>query len=371
MKLLVVNSLRKMGGGEEWLLRMAAEWRGSLDLHLAAPPAAPLLQRGAAAGASAYPVPMRHDISPAAIFGLAALVRRLHPDLVLLCTERAVRLGCAASFLAGGPRLIFRDGLIGSFKNRSINRLCIRRLSAIVANAPEIAAELNSFGWIPPHLLRVIENGVAIEPSPVESRQEIRDELGLSRDGLAVLTVARLEAEKGIGELLEAVRLMPADAWEVLLIAGEGARRSELEAQARSAGIAGRVRFLGYRSDVRALMRAADLFTLPSHREGRSNALLEAMAAGLPIAATAVGGTPSLIEDGISGCLVPPGSPGALAAILQKLISDPARRRALGEAAQRRAAQFSLQAEAAAWLELFHEMQRMDYRKASASAESA
>ena len=99
-------------------------------------------------------------------------------------------------------------------------------------------------------------------------------------------------------------------------------------------GLAGRVHFLGQRDDIPDLLAALDIFVLPSHSEGVSLALLEAMAAGLPVIATAVGGLPEVVTDGVNGLLIPPQDPEALAQALARLLDDPALAKKLGENAR-------------------------------------
>lgn len=135
--------------------------------------------------------------------------------------------------------------------------------------------------------------------------------------------VARLEPEKGHPTLLEAwptvLRAVP-DSY--LLIVGEGSRRDALEAQARELRIAHRVVFTGRRDDVPAVTAALDVAVLPSYREAQGLTILEAMALSRPVVASDVGGIPEMIEDGVTGLLVPPHDADALAAAIVRLLRD-------------------------------------------------
>ena len=159
-----------------------------------------------------------------------------------------------------------------------------------------------------------------------------------------MLAVGRLSWEKGYGVLAQALRMLPSSAGRMLLlIAGDGPDRSGIEA-----AFAGRtpveVRFLGTRSDVPVLLAAADLFVFPTLHENLSNALLEAMAHGLPVVASAVGGNVEVLRGG-GGVLVPPGDPRALADALVPLLTDEAARRELAGPARATVAQrYSLDA---------------------------
>ena len=149
----------------------------------------------------------------------------------------------------------------------------------------------------------------------------LHDDYSIPESSPIVGVVARLEAEKGHRTLIDAWPLVLAvhpEAW--LLVVGEGSERDSLEAQAASLGISGRVVFTGRREDVPAVTAALDIAVLPSYREAQGLSVLEAMALGRPVVASDVGGIPEMIENGISGLLVPPND--ALADAIIRLLSD-------------------------------------------------
>jgi glycosyltransferase involved in cell wall biosynthesis len=146
-----------------------------------------------------------------------------------------------------------------------------------------------------------------------------------------VLTVARLDGQKGIHHLLDAVSAVPNASFA---IAGDGPNRAALEAYAASVGVSDRVRFLGHRQDVPSLLAAADLFVLPSLYEGLPLSVLEAMASGVPVIATGIGGTDEVVRDGETGTLVPPADPAALAAAIVRTLGDRERASRLALAAR-------------------------------------
>jgi glycosyltransferase involved in cell wall biosynthesis len=151
-------------------------------------------------------------------------------------------------------------------------------------------------------------------------------------------TAARLVPIKGLLDLIHAFRIVRADAPDALLeIAGSGSERRRLEREIDALGLAGTVKFLGWRTDLSQLLQSWDIFVLASFDEGFGIAALEAMAAGLPVVATAVGGVPELVSDGKTGFLVPRGDVAALAARLRVLLLDEERRSLMGVAAQVRA----------------------------------
>jgi glycosyltransferase involved in cell wall biosynthesis len=188
-----------------------------------------------------------------------------------------------------------------------------------------------------PDKVRVVSNGVNIaaidtaRPSP-----EVRRELGLSEGAQVIGLVGRLDHwGKGHNELFTAMASLK-DRYPVhALIVGGGRREAEVKQMVAGLGLAGQVHFLGSRRDVPDLLQAMDIFVLPSYSEGVSLALLEAMAAGLPVIATAVGGNPEVVTDGATGLLIPPRDAAALAQALEQFLSDPSLAKEMGENARR------------------------------------
>ncbi len=199
-----------------------------------------------------------------------------------------------------------------------------------------------------PARYRTIHNGVdAGQFTSCES--PARAELGLREKLPVVGTVCRLdEPKKGLSTLLEAMADMSASTGSdscQLLIVGDGPARSGLHALSRKLGIAPWVRFAGERHDVARVLSLMDVFVLPSRHEGFGIAILEAMAAGLPVVATNVGGIPEIVVDGETGLLVPPGDAPALANAIRYLLTHPAQAEAFGARGRRRAREtFSIDA---------------------------
>lgn len=173
------------------------------------------------------------------------------------------------------------------------------------------------------------------------------------RSGQHLLFVGRLAGVKGVSVLLEALEhIRPTFSDLRLTMIGDGPERRELEAEVEKRGMKEMVKFAGYRSqdEVARALQEADMLVLPSFAEGVPVVLMEAMAARIPVVATRVAGIPELVEDGVSGLLVPPGDSGALANAIAELLNDPARRDRMGEAGLAKvAAEFNLDREAA-WL---------------------
>jgi glycosyltransferase involved in cell wall biosynthesis len=203
-----------------------------------------------------------------------------------------------------------------------------------------------------PERVVVVPNGVDLAegraaPGAAE-RRAVRRELGVAEGTPLVATVSVLRPGKGLEVLVAAApAVLAAHPRARFAVVGDGPARPELEARTAAGGVGEALAWTGFRRDVPALLAAADLFVLPSLDDAFPTAILEAMAAGLPVVATRAGGIPEIVDDGATGLLVPPGDAAALARAVSALLADPAARRALGEAGRRRAGErFST----AAWL---------------------
>ncbi len=222
------------------------------------------------------------------------------------------------------------------WRRRAAMRWAVRRSAALVAVSGATASHLHRSLGLDASAVTVVPNGIAFRSG---HRQRVREELALADDTLLVLAVGNLYPVKGHRTLLDALGLVcRANAsldWR-LAIAGRGEETDALEALARGQGIADRVHLLGFRPDVPDLLSAADVFAMPSHSEGLPLALVEAMGAGLPVIASAVGGIPEVVRTETDGILVPPRDPSALGDALVRVMSDAVLRRTLGDAARAR-----------------------------------
>lgn len=254
--------------------------------------------------------------------------RRRRIAVIQTCDLYANIFGLVGGALAGVPvrigsrRELNPDKTAGQIR---LQRFAYRFATRVVANSPSARAMLESEG-VGPAAVHVIPNGVDIsEYSERPSRTDVR----------TVITVANLRAEKSHETLIAAAAaLAPSHPSLRFQIVGGGSRLAELQALAHAKGVAHIVDFLGHREDVPALLAAADLFVLPSRSEAFPNSAIEAMAAGLPVVATATGGLLDLIDHNRTGLLVPPCDPAALAAAIGSLANDPLRARRLGNAAR-------------------------------------
>ncbi len=213
----------------------------------------------------------------------------------------------------------------------------LRGAHAVIAVSEAIREDLIG-RRVPARAIHVVESGVSGARRPW-TRGALHEAFAIPEDRLVLVSVARHQPVKGLDVLLAALGLVhrePGCPDFALLLFGEGPDTDALREKARREGIADRVKFLGYRADVQDVLSGADLFVLPSRAEGFGLAALEAMAAGLPVVASAVGNLPTLMDQGRCGVLVPPEDVPSLAAATLGLLTDPARRATLAALGQAR-----------------------------------
>jgi len=267
---------------------------------------------------------------------VASAIRSVRPDII---HTHSYVLRYVLPVAGGVPMVHTVHNLAGREVDgvgRWIHRAAFRLGVTPVAVAGEVARTFEAeYGFLP----QVIPNGVDVsgfgKVGPV------------ARGVFTVLAVARLEPQKNPAGLADAVASLPFEAR--LLLAGDGSLRPTLEGRPR-------VTLLGVRSDIAELLASADVFALASDYEGHPIALLEAMAAGLPVVATAVGGVPEIVGD--AGLLVPAGDPAALASAIARLHGDEALRADLGRRARERAAGFDVRVMVEAYSRLFQQVVR-------------
>lgn len=245
-----------------------------------------------------------------------------------------------AAKLAGVPVIIasIRDrGDILSPWQRKLQKQICKLANCVLVNAEAIKETLIEQGYRADNIF-VIPNGVTA-PKAVTRRinGSVRKELGIPAGSPIVLVFSRLNRMKGIEYFLEAAVEVAKRFPEIrFVIAGDGDHRVELEAYATRLGIASKVLFTGFRTDLPDLLAETDLSVLPSLSEGLSNSILEAMSAGVPVVATRVGGNPEIVEDGVTGLLVPTRDSAALADAMIRMFEKPGLRLEFGSAARRR-----------------------------------
>ena len=332
------------GGAEAALLLLIenldrSEWQPTL-LYNPNPPLASVAETARELGATVRVV-------PSLAFGLQG-ARRMEAFVQALRRERpavfhahlswplAARFELAAAVIARVPAVVATFHLFPPSPLSRVAPLEGRLLGAGVGRGIAVSHAIATsvedvLGW-PPRKLEVIRNGVAIERFQQRRDLELRRELAAGSDDFLFLTTARLDPQKGLDVLLRAARSVEGARF---VIAGVGGELARLERQADELGVRERIVFLGHRTDVPALLAASDAFVLPSLFEGTPLSLLEAMAAGKAVVASAIPGTDELVVDDENGLLVPVRDAKALAQALRRVVADAELRVRLGAAARR------------------------------------
>jgi starch synthase (maltosyl-transferring) len=277
---------------------------------------------------------------PGAIIRWRRLLRRLRPQILQTFLFHANLLGRVVgigrvSHVVAGIRVAERRSSLRLFTDRLSRQLV--RCHVCVSEA--VARFMHQRAGIPWDRLCVIPNGVDV--AAVDRAVAVdRATLGISHDARVLLFLGRLDPQKGLDDLLRALELRrrreSADDGLRLIVVGDGPSRAEYEQLARDLEVAQFVRFAGWQPNPFDWLRAADGLVLPSRWEGMPNAVLEAMAARLPVIATAVEGAAELVVPGRTGWLVVPGSPEELAAAISEWAVDGERRRRFGSAGRER-----------------------------------
>jgi len=339
VKVLLVITRMSLGGAPRHVLSLALGLnRDRYEVWIAAGPEdkgeGSLIEEAESSGVQLVLIPgLKRDLSPSndlkAFFGIYRLMLSERFHIVHTHTSKAGVLGRLAGRLAGVPASVHTfhgnifEGFFGPVAS-SLFLLLERAMAKFTDRFVAISRRNLSYfvrrGIAPWEKFRLIYNGVDLERFRPVDKGAARRALGLSQ-GPVVGTVAALVPVKGLEYLLEAAHIVRSEVPEVVLtIAGGGALEGTLRRRAKDLGV--EVRFLGPREDVSLVLSALDVFVLPSLSEGMGLSLMEAMAAGLPVVATEVGGVPELVVDGETGVLVPPGDPDALAGAILDCIGD-------------------------------------------------
>jgi glycosyltransferase involved in cell wall biosynthesis len=363
MRILFVINGTDFGGTEVSLAQTAASLarRGHAVHVLSLKPVGPLGARMAAAGVAVSSFDMPEAVSPASLLQAAVrLARRLRRepyDVVHSLLPRANVVSRVANRLAGGGRPHFAGERSTDFRRaravQVLNRLTAGWSDAVLAVSPAVRDVLIARDGIAARRILVVPNGIDLREIDRVEPADVRGERGIPAGHPIVCSIGRLIPDKGHVYLLRAVAALaarPAPAHVVLV--GGGPEEGRLRDEAERLGIGPRVHCLGVRGDAAAVLKASDVFVLPSLEEGFPVSLLEAMACARPVVASAVGGIPAVLADGATGLLVPPGelwgadartadaaqaerAVAALGVAIAALLDDPARARALGAAARK------------------------------------
>lgn len=284
--------------------------------------------------------------SPAALLDLVSILRRRRIEALHCHDFTAAILGTVAATLVRVPSILTLHGSTHYREKRlrrSLLRWAVRRSRGVVAVSTDLSGQVTRDLSLRAGEVEVVPNGTRMVSG---DRARGRHVLGVEPGEVAVLAVGRLIHLKGFDVLSRAARMLHnCERHARLIVAGEGVERPTLEGMNDDPWGGGPLTLLGMREDIPDLMAGADIFVMPSRSEGLPMALIEAMAAGLPVVASSVGGIPEVVENGVHGLLVEPGDPVALAEAIAVLGRDPSLRARMGAAGRNRVrARFSVEA---------------------------
>lgn len=280
-----------------------------------------------------HPVAVRSEVGCLAFWRILRIARSVRPEIVAFNTPRPILIGNLASRFAGARARIIYRRVNFPLKDNAVTRFKYRwGIDRIIAISESIQHQLERAG-VPSERIALVYEGIDPGPRPDRDAQARRAPGGPTVIG----SIAHLSAEKGHEYLVEAAaRIAGVRERMRFVIVGDGECRPRLEERVRALGLEQAFQFTGFQSRIAELLGSFDVFVLPSLSEGLSSAILSAMAAGLPVVATAVGGIPELVHDEIHGLLVPPADAAALARAIERLAEHPDDARRMGDAGRRR-----------------------------------
>ena len=252
-------------------------------------------------------------------------VRQLQPDIIHSQLPQTNLLTCFALRGFNVPIVVSERGLgeTRPFWEKIIRKSAYRRADSFITNSPVTAERMSKREGVPASSIHVVNNVVEIRPNSGNQTHVEQNGNSTLNMGITVIAIGGLRPIKGFSILIEAMSLLKRSFPGCrLLIAGEGPDRIHLETLINNLGLSQDIELLGYSENVTELLASSDVFVSSSISEGQSNSILEAMAAGIPIVATSVGGTTSLLENGHAGILVPPEDSQGIANALLEIIED-------------------------------------------------
>lgn len=271
----------------------------------------------------------------------AELFRDWQPDIVHGAVIEGYTLAAIAGRLARVPVIIMEetsDPTTRSWRGHLLARLCAALSHHCIAVSPGVGRYLSDVLHVPASKITVINNGVE-QPNtlPPEAMAALRSKLNIPTSHQVVGSVGRMhdDSVKRFADLIDAFARLRSDT--TLLLVGDGCERTGLERHAMARGIRDRVCFVGFQIDVGPYYGLMDIFALASAHEAFGLVNAEAMRCSLPVVATNVGGIPDVVQDGVTGILVPPRNPTAMSAALQRLLDNPDQRQRMGDAGKTRA----------------------------------
>lgn len=358
LKTLHIDSERLWGGGQRQVAGLCTHLRDwGHQVQIVCQPGSKLESWAREVGIESFPVEMKSTLSISSVLRLRSVMARERPDIVHLHASRAHVLGSAAARLAGVKAVVATRRMNHPIRMLWPNTSAYGTwTTAIVAISDAVRDVMVDCG-VDPSKIRLIPSGTDIarfenaEPDPA-LRSKFTADMALP----LVCVTATLAECKGVRYLIEAAAILKSNGNPVhLIIAGDGDQRANLEQLTRDLGVS--ASFIGFCPDMPPILASIDVFAMPSLSEGLGVAVLEAMAAGKPVVASAVGGLKESVVDGVTGFSIPPRDSQALADGIAKLVSNPTLAAEFGSAGRARArAEYSLEYMARSNEALYYEL---------------
>lgn len=338
------------GGIGKHILTLVSGIRDRFNVTVACPDSGFPAEELRASGIKVLPLPLAGEISLRndlrALSIMARFMAQQRIELVHSHGAKAALLARPAGLLAGVPVLLYtvhnsiNRANQPAWKNKTltaVERVLSRATDCIITVSGALREEIAGVGGIHRDKIKVIRNGITLDHlQAFASRDKWREKWNLPRNYTVIGTVARMAPQKGLHTMVSAAeQLVCKDGYNVhFLMAGDGPLKGELERMVQAAKLDHRFTFTGMVTDIATVYAALDIFVLPSLTEGLPLSLLEAMACGLPVTVTAVGGIPEIVRHEENGLLVNPGRPGELAGGIARLLEDPVFAGELGKRAR-------------------------------------
>ena len=338
MKIVQLDSHVSWRGGEQQVLYLSQYLHGcGYDCVVACPPHSALYQRAQEAGIPTRALPMRYEGDVLAAWRLGRYLRRERVDILHMHTPHAHTIGLLASLWHPGVRQVVSRRVDFPPKRNVVSRWKYLHPAVQYVAVSHAVKQILIDSGIAACRVQTIHSGIDLHRV-----DDVPPAPALFPTGTQVVgTVGHLAGHKGHRYLLAATQyLLPLEPCLGVVIVGDGELRAALEAQAASLGIAERVCFTGFRRDVLGLMQQFEVFVFSSYLEGLGTAVLDAMALRKPVVATSAGGIPEAVQHGVTGVLVPPRQPQALAQAVHQLLRHPEQRKRFGEAGRKYVEQY-------------------------------
>lgn len=335
MNILHINTERTWRGGEQQTLYLAEGlMRRGHGSVIACQPGKELALRAADRAVEVRPVKMRAEWDLAAVWKLRSIIKSRSIDIVHMHTSHAHTLGVAAARLSRRALTVVARRVDFSIYRHALSlsgvkyRYGVDRYVAISRAIRDVLVKDGISG----KRIEVVHSGIDLGRFAGVSGKHLREELGLEPGAPVVGCVAHFAWHKALEYLVDAAPLIAEDIpGSRVVIVGEGSLEEEIKDRAAESGADRHITFTGFRKDVPELLDMFDVFVMPSVMEGLCTSILDALAMRKPVVASQVGGIPEIIEDGVTGLLIPPRDPAALAAAVARVLGDPELARKLAE----------------------------------------